>query len=121
MTNGYSGLPITEEDVLDQVGPGWSSILRRLIPDLEALGWDGRVTQVKEKFGGLRFYTGACSKETYDAIHNRISQAEAESYRTCEECGAPGGSDPKKRPVGWIKTLCPACHDKRWEIKNGQT
>jgi hypothetical protein len=54
--------------------------------------------QVKEKFGGLRFYVQAATKEHY----NYISFAESMSYRTCEQCGAPG----KTYTDGWHMTLC---------------
>jgi len=54
--------------------------------------------QVKEKFGGLRFYVQAATDEHY----NYISFAESMSYRTCEECGAPG----KRYTDGWHQTLC---------------
>ena len=84
--------------VLSCVGPGWKDILVRLINDLEQLGWNGQLCQVKEKFGGLRFYINAAS----DAVWKRIAQAEEESYETCETCGQPG----KLRRIGWWKTLC---------------
>jgi hypothetical protein len=54
--------------------------------------------QVKEKFGGLRFYVDR-SDSAVDAL---ISMAESMSYRTCEVCGSPG----KSRNGGWIRTLC---------------
>jgi len=54
--------------------------------------------QVKEKFGGLRFYVNG----TTDKHHNYISFAESMSYRTCEECGAAG----KTYTNGWHTTLC---------------
>jgi hypothetical protein len=54
--------------------------------------------QVKEKFGGLRFYVNG----TTDKHHNYISFAESMSYRTCEECGAAG----KTYTDGWHTTLC---------------
>jgi hypothetical protein len=54
--------------------------------------------QVKEKFGGLRFYVNG----TTDKHHNYISFAESMSYRTCEECGAVG----KTYTNGWHTTLC---------------
>jgi hypothetical protein len=54
--------------------------------------------QIKEKFGGLRFYVQAATDKHY----NYISFAESMSYRTCEECGAPG----KTYTDGWHKTLC---------------
>lgn len=56
------------------------------------------VDQVKEKFGGLRFYyTGGD-----DTIRGMVAVAESLSAITCEECGAPGDQTSD----GWIKTLC---------------
>jgi hypothetical protein len=54
--------------------------------------------QVKEKFGGLRFYVQAATDKHY----SYISFAESMSYRTCEECGSPG----KTYTDGWHTTLC---------------
>ena len=54
--------------------------------------------QVKEKFGGLRFYVQAATDKHY----NYISFAESMSCRTCEVCGAPG----KRYTDGWHTTLC---------------
>jgi hypothetical protein len=54
--------------------------------------------QVKEKFGGLRFYVQAAT----DTHYKYITFAESMSYRTCEECGAPG----KTYTDGWHTTLC---------------
>jgi hypothetical protein len=54
--------------------------------------------QVKEKFGGLRFYIDGGD----DWVYGAISMAESMSYRTCEVCGAPG----KTRGTGWIRTTC---------------
>ncbi len=61
-------------------------------------------SQVKEKFGGLRFY---CDN-TDDYIDGAISIAESMSYRICEDCGSPGTT----RGKGWIRTICDACNDK---------
>lgn len=55
-------------------------------------------TQVKEKFAGLRFYYSGGD----DYIDGVVSMAESMSYRTCEECGAPGTSTQG----GWVRTLC---------------
>lgn len=55
-------------------------------------------SQVKEKFGTLRFYyTGGDDK-----IDGMVRMAESMSARTCEECGSPG----KSNSYGWITTLC---------------
>ena len=80
------------------VDNGWLGILQRLIVDLIELGWDKQICQVKEKFGGLRFYTNATS----DEMHDRIRLAEDASYITCEKCGELG----ELRGGGWMATLC---------------
>jgi len=80
------------------VGPGWHKLMDKMVEDITALGWDGTILQVKEKFGGLRFYIGCAN----DAIFNRIARAEKESYKICEECGKPG----QLRGGGWLRTLC---------------
>ena len=58
--------------------------------------------QVKEKFGGLRFYVDNCD----DYTRGVIAMAESMSYRICEDCGNLG----KKRSGGWIRTLCDSCY-----------
>ena len=70
--------------------------------------------QVKEKFGGLRFYMTCGSREIFDLIN----ETEVLSHKICEECGKPG----EERVGGWIHTLCDYCHEnwdkirlKRWE------
>jgi hypothetical protein len=88
-------------------GDGWFDILWRLCEDLEPLvtemeragGRQFEVLQVKEKFGGLRFYVNCRRNE---AIRQRIGIAADESFRTCEVCGQPG----ELREERWIKTLC---------------
>lgn len=64
-----------------------------------------RAAQVKEKFGGLRFYVD--NSDEY--VRGLISMAEAFSYKTCEVCGQPGRS----RRGGWIKTLCDGCCNEK--------
>lgn len=56
------------------------------------------IQQVKEKFGGLRFYTDRETKE----VGAFIRFAEEIAEITCEQCGAPG----EKRNTGWIKVRC---------------
>lgn len=57
--------------------------------------------QVKEKFGGLRFYMSACN----DDVEKAIREAEGEAAITCEICGASG----KLRKPGWMSTWCDKC------------
>jgi hypothetical protein len=63
--------------------------------------------QVKEKFGGLRFYI--CGGDANEAIRGAIRMAESMSFTVCESCGHPG----HKQPGGWIKTLCDPCQEGR--------
>jgi NADH pyrophosphatase NudC (nudix superfamily) len=58
--------------------------------------------QVKEKFGGLRFYVDNAD----DYTRGVIAMAESMSYKTCEVCGSPG----KQTGKGWIKTVCESCN-----------
>ena len=63
--------------------------------------------QVKEKFGGLRFYYIGGN----NCIRGMINMAEALSCVTCEDCSNPG----IQNGPGWIRTLCKPCriaHDK---------
>lgn len=63
-----------------------------------------RAAQVKEKFGGMRYYLSGGAPEIYALVH----EAEEASFHICEYCGAPGTTDSK--PGGyWLKTLCDAC------------
>lgn len=67
-----------------------------------------QVTQVKEKFGGLRIYYNTrvdTPKETRGIIHGVISTLEDISYKTCEMCGRPGTI----RKTKWIRVLCEWC------------
>ena len=88
-----------------ECGDGWFKIIDQLSADITALdkrdGTTTIATQVKEKFGGLRFYIQSGS----DAVFALIDEAEALSERTCEMCGEPG----KLRGKGWVSTLCDSC------------
>ena len=90
-----------------ECGDGWLQIVDDLCQDIQAMVDEGDCSQViamqvKEKFGGLRFYTQGGDEKIYPLI----GKAEDKSYTTCEYCGSPEG---KERKGGWIKTLCDAC------------
>lgn len=91
-----------------ECGDGWYDILDTLCAWIQnRIDWQNRkeetvgqveAVQVKEKFGGLRFYINGGDEEIYAAI----SMAEALSYRVCEICGSRG----RQTKSGWIETLC---------------
>jgi len=63
--------------------------------------WPTCAVQVKEKFGGLRFYT----RDSDDMwSQGAIQYAEYISYRICEVSGMPGRLSKRG---GWYKTLSP--------------
>lgn len=74
-----------------ECGDGWEPVLRNLSSKLEELILkipdDERseyyAAQVKQKFGGLRFYMSVHN----DEINELIRQAEAECDQICENCG----------------------------------
>lgn len=77
-----------------ECGDGWFELFWHLSAQLEALivalptsEQDAYApTNIKEKFGGLRFYMTKCTPE----MDHTIRRAEEESIRTCEQCGKPG-------------------------------
>lgn len=96
-----------------EVEEGWYPLIKELIVDLIELGWDKEVTQVKEKFGGLRFYVNRESDEMF----KRIQKAESDSYLTCEVTGKPGKI---RTDIGWHRTLCDEEYEKVLKKKNKQ-
>ena len=63
------------------------------------------VAQIKEKFGGLRFYMDGGD----DFCDGAIWMAENWAAETCEVCGVPGA----RRSGGWIRTLCDHHEEER--------
>lgn len=108
LTSDYRSAESRYDFIKDKVGqPKWSGskdvITQEQIDEAKAKLDEETLrvpvaVQVKEKFGGLRFYVQAATDKHY----SYISFAESMSYRTCEECGAPG----KTYTDGWHRTMC---------------
>ena len=118
----YLGRPCPRSQILEQVGPGWRPSVSKLMDDLLELGWDGSVSQVKEKFGGLRFYVGfnptlgfGPSPGLTIAMDDLIDKAQEQSFFMCEDCGKPGRTDGWGGM--WVKTLCDT-HGKALEAEH---
>ena len=115
-------LPCTETAMcwLFECGDGWYRLLDMLCfqlqfntdknsyPQVEA-------TQVKEKYGGLRFYYIILASDKENKWRERhcgvidgiVSFAEYLSEETCEKCGSTG--DASLTEGSWLKTLCKRC------------
>lgn len=87
-----------------EIGPGWYGLVKTLISEAIEKGWNKEICQVKEKFGGLRFYTNGIT----DEVRQIINKYEEKSYEICEECGEKG----QVRSGGWIQTLCDKHYNK---------
>lgn len=92
--------------------PGWFPMIAELHRTLVDMDPNYEVHQVKEKFGGLRYYYGPGNAEM-DAV---VRQFENRSYKTCELCG----DDARMCRKGyWYKTLCSNCAaELKYEEKN---
>lgn len=95
-------------------GDGWEGIIREAAEKLEPLivayqkehpdEEAPRASQIKEKFGTLRFYLSHGTDEMF-----RIAdEAERKSATTCENCGKKG----RIRKGGWLRTLCAGCNKR---------
>lgn len=100
-------------------GDGWFDLINALSFQLEMLNHVLNITitasQVKQKYGTLRFYysvdfstlKGALNekqlcRQWLRVIDNLVHQAEIASYHICEACG----SWADKQTKGYIETLC---------------
>lgn len=85
------------------VGDGWAGVLEEAFRRIDTVlgdDWkDGafRVTDIKEKFGGLRVATTGP-----DEVDRVLDWAEEVCLRTCEICGGAG----RMRRGGWLAVRC---------------
>jgi len=112
---------------------GWYPLLVELDEQLRALAPNYVIHQVKEKFGGLRYYwepgeevrdpsdpggEAVVGGEAVIAERERrmevakqlVNTAEKRAGVTCELCGAAGRLH--RTPAGRYKTLCPDCAER---------
>lgn len=89
-----------------ETGDGWFNLIERLCSSIENHMKQNSscapvtITQIKEKFGGLRFYYYGGD----EYVAGLVAMAECLSYKTCEVCGSPG----KTNSNGWISVTCEA-------------
>jgi hypothetical protein len=115
---------------------GWYPLLVELDEQLRALLPNYVIQQVKEKFGGLRYYWEP-DEEVRDpsdpggeaAIAERerrielaqklVASAEKRADITCEVCGAAG--QLHRTPARRYKTLCPACAEREGYVPSTES
>ena len=109
---------ITEDETylttwLDDMPDGWriafsEQMCEEIQEELERTNFVDKysIVQVKEKYGGLRWYTGGVPvNSSLDEIANKYEEL---SYITCINCGKPAHWISK----GWISPYCTECKDK---------
>jgi hypothetical protein len=101
-----------------ECSPGWYPLLVALDSALAPVAPDYQVLQIKEKFGGLRYYVDLPQDPAnvdrsryhhapFTTLQELITQAEQRSFTICETCGAP--ADSTVLPRGYS----PRCADHR--------
>ena len=90
-----------------QVNPGWEPLVDELHAKVLEIDPNVHVAQVKEKFGGLRYYFDTDLLEGYDKIAAIVDEYEARSYKTCEVCGSTEAVETGGFGHGWVNSLCP--------------
>ena len=98
-------------DLPRECGKGWWPLVEKVaaaIDSFNAAHPDSpvEVTQIKQKFGGLRIYHYNAPED----IRQLIDEAIEASWHTCERCGATEGVTTNLE--GYRLTLCPDCRQK---------
>lgn len=95
-----------------ECGDGWYTVIDALCESLQRRDVELTVVQVKEKFGGLRFYhdgiKAEAERDSYMAL-GAIYNAQDMSKRVCEQCGNPA---ELRRDGGWLRARCDECHSE---------
>jgi len=94
-----------------EVNDGWFNLLWNLCVELKKTGFglsEEGASQVKEKFGSLRFYIYGGTDEQWKLI----DEAEEASYTICEQCGKPSEI---RKVDGWFYNMCDTCYKEYLE------
>lgn len=97
-----NGKPLCADTFYIETDDGWFNLVKDLSREIEKIAEKvdkvPRIRQIKQKFGGLRFYVS----DSTDEMESIITQFEIKSYHICEVCGEKG----EVTNYGYIKTLC---------------
>lgn len=108
---------LNEIESLRNDATGWRGLIDGLVHVLSKFECDITVEQVKEKFGGLRFYVYIDSNaHEHDALHGHrwIETAEEASFLLCYVCGA---GVTHQGSGSWVRFFC-AEHDTHHVMAN---
>ncbi len=94
-----------------EINEGWKGLVEEITSKIETINNKYspssyvRAAQVKQKFGGLRYYISIEDVEEQDVryVYDMIAEAEKRSFTICEYCGSPANTS-RDRP--YVETLC---------------
>lgn len=101
MQNKMNVLNISRPICGISIGPGWVPPVMKCLEQMKASGWVGDVTQIKEKFRGLRIYYTNRTRE----VDIFIDEAAAICNDICETCG----KEREDKGYGMGDSDCDAC------------
>ena len=114
--NVWTGKPLENYDYeytrADDIPRGWriafgDQMIEELDQLLKKYNFEDeyRIVQIKEKFGGLRWYDDGFPEEGWEEYRDWLYKYEDLSYKTCMNCGKPAIGLTK----GWKMPLCKDC------------
>ena len=112
----YTGKPLENYDYsftwMDDIPLGWNIAFgKQMVEELGALlekynyQDEYSICQIKEKFGGLRWYDNGFPTEGYEEYKEWLDKYEELSFKTCIDCGKPA----KYFTRGWITPIFEDC------------
>lgn len=114
--------PVSMQQILDrfvadspheiQCDKGWYPLIISIHQELAHIDQNYQILQIKEKFGGLRFYYVSNSKK-HSEIDRIVHFYENKSYEICEVTGKPG---QLMRKGGTYKTLHSSFYNEGWNF-----
>ena len=88
------------------IGPGWMPLVFDAHKHLSEIDNNYVVYQIKEKFGGLRYYAEPIEEKNIQLFVSVIGDAEARSLSICEICSNPAQT---RKTNYTYRTLCDIC------------
>ena len=120
----WTGKSIPEEELdyestwWDEIPVGWVKAFGEQMCDelLEILNKadyvdEYQIVQIKEKFGGLRWYDNGVPDIVWDEYKDWLYKYEELSFKTCIFCGEPA----TRMTTGWILPVCDYCYSQRFD------
>ena len=95
---------------------GWWHLVAMCDKELSVIDSDYTIFQIKEKFGGLRYYSSPSNPELFKTMNAIVAKYEKMCSATCEVTGQHGRlmSDG----LGMLRTLNDAFLGNGWSLRN---